>query len=699
MKTFIKGNMKKIITGIVILAAVNIYLAKTDNRESLVSNLPDSLIVVEPNEHLSSENLHINMLLSRYHYNKKTKLNDSISSVIFDRYLKALDFSKSYFIQEDIDKFETERYDYDDFLKEGYLDPAYDIFNVYKIRVEERMAFIKSQLENEFDFSVDETYELKREDKPWPKTTEEANEIWRKRIKNDALVLKLEGTEWDKIKERLTKRYENYRKAIIQYSSEDVFQLFMNSYTEVMDPHTNYLSPSTSDNFKISMSLSLEGIGAQLQTEDEYTKVHEIIPGGPAYKSNLLHRDDKIIGVAQGEDGEMVDVMGWKITDVVQLIRGPKETKVRLQIIPSDGGPNAPVKEITLVRDKVKLEEQAAKKEVLEITNEGKNFKIGVINVPAFYSDFEAMQRGEKDYKSTTRDVRLLLDSLKQENVDGIVIDLRNDGGGSLEEAVKLTGLFIKDGPVVQVRDSQGNIEVQTDPDNTIVYDGPLAVLVNRFSASASEIFSGAIQDYQRGLIIGEQTFGKGTVQNLIDLNRIMPKSNDPAGQLKITIAKYYRINGGSTQHLGVVPDIKFPSAFDPNEYGESSEPSALPWDQIRSTDYALYGELKNLIPQLVSKHEERIKTNNEFDNLQEEIEEYKESKTKTEISLNESVRKKEKEAEEEKRFQRENERRSRLGLKLLQKGEVAERNEKQPDPLLKEGATILSDLILMTIG
>lgn len=691
--------MKKIILIIVLIAAANIYLAKNTESEQIKNELPDSLTVVAPNEHLSSQSLQINMLLSRYHFNKKTRLNDSISSVIFDRYLKALDFSRSYFIKSDVAKFEKDRLNYDDFLKEGFIEPAYEIFNVYRERVDERITFINTILEKEFDFTVDETYQLKRENAEWPSTSDEANEIWRRRIKNDALTLKLEGTEWDKIKDRLTKRYDNYRKAIYQYDAEDVFQLFMNSYTEVMDPHTNYLSPSTSDNFKISMSLSLEGIGAQLQTEDDYTKVHEIIPGGPAYKSNLLHRDDKIIGVAQGDDGEMVDVVGWKITDVVKLIRGPKETVVRLQIIPADGGTNAAIKEIKLVRDKVKLEEQAAKKEIIDVTNDGKPFKIGVINVPAFYSDFEAMARGEKDYKSTTRDVKLLIDSLKNEKVDGIVIDLRNDGGGSLEEAINLTGLFIKDGPVVQVKKSFGEIEVMPDEDKSLYYDGPLAVMVNRFSASASEIFAGAIQDYGRGIIIGEQTFGKGTVQNLIDLNKVMPKSQTPSGQLKITIAKYYRINGGSTQHLGVIPDIKFPSAFDPNEYGESSEPSALPWDQISPAQYDRYNDLSSIIPELLEKHESRIKKSNSFDALYEEIEEYSESRNRQEVSLNESVRKKEKEAEEQKRFERENERRSRLGLKLLQKGEVLENVSDQNDFLLKEGATILTDLILLTIG
>ncbi len=471
----------------------------------------------------------------------------------------------------------------------------------------------------------------------------------------------------------------------------------MNSYTESIDPHTNYLSPISSENFKIDMARSLEGIGAQLQQEDEYTKVSDVIPGGPAFKSNLIHKDDKIVGVAQGEDSAMVDVIGWRLTDVVQLIRGPKGSVVRLQILPAHSGFNAPTKVIKLVRDKVTLEGQSAKQDTLQIFHDGKKYTMGVISIPAFYSDFEAEQKGDKNYKSTTRDVRKLLKELDNEKIDGIVIDLRNNGGGSLQEAISLTGLFIPQGPVVQVRNSDGKVDVGKDPDSSLVYGGPLVVLVNRFSASASEIFTGAIQDYGRGVIVGEQTYGKGTVQNLIDLNRIMHRSNEEMGQLKLTIAKYYRVTGGSTQNLGVIPDVDFPTALDPKEFGESSEPSALPWDQIKTTDFHKFSNLHDIITQLKLKHQARVKDDPEFQYINEDITEYKENHEKKYVSLNYDVRKKEYDESEQKRFERENERRKRQGLKLLKKGETPEVNPKEKDPLLNETAHILADFILLS--
>jgi carboxyl-terminal processing protease len=446
------------------------------------------------------------------------------------------------------------------------------------------------------------------------------------------------------------------------------------------------------------MSLSLEGIGARLQTEDDYTKIVEIIPGGPAAQSKLLNPDDKIIGVAQGDDGEFVDIIGWRITEAVKLIRGPKGTTVRLQIIPAKSDVNARIKEISLVRDKVKIEDQAAKKEVIEIISEDKPLRIGVLQIPSFYIDFEAQRKGDRDYKSTTRDVKKLLEELKSENVDGVIVDLRNNGGGSLSEAIELTGLFIKQGPVVQVKNSDGSVEIGDDPDPQIIYDGPLAVLVNRFSASASEIFSGAIQDYGRGIILGEQTFGKGTVQNLIDLNRLSRQRGE-LGQVKLTIAKYYRINGGSTQHLGVVPDIIFPGYFEADEFGESSQPSALPWDQIEPTEFERYSDLSDLIPMLLEKHKVRMKDDLEYLHLMEEIKEYRDNRDKSFYSLNLAIRQNEKEASEERRFQRENEIRKAKGLKLLEKDELPADDDNENDFLLNESANILADLILQNVG
>lgn len=689
--------MKKIFVLVLLIIAANIFLARTLKYKNFLYDSPDTSITVHPQKFMSNEDEMITTILQRYHY-RKFKLDDSLSNVIFNRYLKSLDNNKSYFYADDIANFDQYRYQLDSDIKDGDLNPPFKIFNVFKDRVNERLNYSERILNKEFDFTKNEEFQLNRENAPWPKDSIEMNDLWRKKVKNDALNLILTGKKWNDIKDILTKRYENLRKSIMQYSDEDVFQLFENSFTESLDPHTNYMSPSTSENFKIDMSRTLTGIGAQLQTEDEYTKVADIIAGGPAFKSKLLHKGDKIVGVAQGKEGEFVDVIGWRITDVVQLIRGPKGSVVRLQIISAGDNSSSPPKEITLVRDEIKLEEQSAKDKILDIKNDNKNYKLGVITVPAFYSDFEAEQRGDKDYKSTTRDVKNLLDGLKKEKVQGIIIDLRNNGGGSLEEAIKLTGLFIKNGPVVQIKSSDGNIRVEDDPDSSIDYSGPLFILVNRFSASASEIFSAAIQDYGRGLIIGEETYGKGTVQNLIDLNRLMPNSGQKLGQIKLTIAKFYRINGESTQHLGVMPDIQFPSAIDPKEFGESSEPSSLPWDQIKSTTFTPFGNIKKYVPELTEKHETRIKAKDpEWNSYMDEVNEYKNAHDKKYISLNETVRKKEYDDQEQRRFERENELRKSLGLKLLKKGELPSSDvDQKSDPELDETGHIMADFISM---
>lgn len=658
----------------------------------------DSTSLLMPQDYFREEEQLVNTVLTRYHF-KKFSLNDSLSSVIFDRYIKSLDYSKLYFLQTDISNFESFRYKVDDYLIDGNLKMAYDIYNTYLDRVNERIDYVSEVLQNEFDYSIDEYFEVRQDSSEWASNVSALNDIWRKRIKYDALNLKLAGKEWNSIVETLKKRYENIRKAIYQTKSEEVFQLYLNAYTESIDPHSNYLLPITSENFKIDMTRALEGIGAQLQTEDEYTKVVEIIAGGPAFKSNLLHRDDRIIGVAQGDNGEMVDVVGWRVNDVVKLIRGPKESVVRLLILQASDGANALPKEIKLVRDKVKLEDQSAKKQILELNNDNVPYRIGVISVPAFYADYEAEQKGDRDFKSTTRDVRKLINELQSEKVDGIVIDLRNNGGGSLNEAIELTGLFIKDGPVVQVKQSTGYIDVGEDPDPRIAYSGPLAVLVNRFSASASEIFSGAIQDYGRGIILGEQTFGKGTVQNLIDLNRMWGKTGNKLGQVKITIAKFYRISGGSTQHLGVVPDIKYPSPIDAHEFGESSEPSALPWDQIIATKFLPFTNIKDLFPLLQNMHELRIKSDLRFQSFIEDVNESKETREKNFISLNESVRKKEKEEQDLKREQRKNALQDSSSVRLINKEEVPQKESNSEDVLLNESAYILSDLILLATG
>ncbi len=681
---------------LILSTLINQGFAITSYQNENKANAIDTLKLLEPKTSFKLEDQLITSILSRYHY-KSFELNDSLSKVIFDRYLDVLDNGKNYFLSSDINLFKKYEYELDNDLINGDVQFYYDVFNVYLKRLNERENFVDSLLNKEFDYTSNEIFEFNRDKAEWAKDQNELNDLWSKRLKNDALTYKLNGKDWAFIQKTLKKRYQNLAQFLNQYNSEDVFQLAMNSFTEAIDPHTNYFSPETSDNFKIDMSLSLEGIGARLQSEDDYTKIVEVIPGGPAAKSKLLEAEDKIVGVAQNEDGEFEDVIGWRINDVVKLIRGPKGTLVRLQIIPAGSDLNTKPKEISLIRDKVKLEDQAAKSNMLEIIEDGRPFKIGVIDIPKFYNDFEGQRSGDGNYKSTTKDVKLILDSLKNKNVDGVIIDLRDDGGGSLQEAIELSGLFIKDGPIVQIKSSDGNIEVSDDPDTTIFYKGPLAVLVNRFSASASEIFAGAIQDYGRGLIIGEQTYGKGTVQNLIDLNRLSPKNSKNLGQVKLTIAKFYRVNGGSTQNLGVIPDIQFPTFMSPSEFGESSEPSALPWDEIKSAKFKRYGDLSKLIPGLNQKHLDRIANEQDFDYLVEDIKTYQDNKKKSYISLNEDIRKKEKDEEEQKKFERENARRKTLGLKLIEKEEVSEIKPDKKDYLLDETAKILSDYILLT--
>ncbi len=658
----------------------------------------DSIKVWTPESYFPAEDRLVATLMQRYHY-KKIKLDDSLSVDIFNRYIKSLDYNKMIFYKSDIENFAKQKYLFDDYIRKGKLDEAYKIFNVFYKRLRDRVKYANKVLDKGFNFNINEYYIFKRDSADWPKDLKEMNDLWRKRLKYDALNLLLTGKKWDATKKILKKRYNNYKKIFYQFSSEDIFQNYLNAFASSIDPHTDYLSPIASQNFNIDMSRSLEGIGARLNTVDEYTTVAEIIVGGPAYKSKLLHRNDKIVGVAQGKDGKMVDVIGWRITDVVQLIRGKKGSIVRLQIIPAENNLEMQTKEIEIVRDKVQLNDISAKEKVLDIKNKKLNYKIGVLSIPAFYNDFEAARRGDPNYKSTTRDVRKLLKKLKKEKVDGLIIDLRNNGGGSLQEAISLTGLFIKKGPVVQVKNSNGIIDVGKDPDPQIVYDGPLAVLTNRFSASASEIFTGAIQDYGRGIVLGETTYGKGTVQNLIDLNRLMPNSSKKLGQVKLTIAKFYRITGGSTQNLGVTPDIEFPSAFNPKKIGESAEPTALPWDKIAPVEFQSYGNVKPYLQKLREEHLARIKKDFEFQNLIASINEFKENRTNIKISLNKKIREKLKKKREEEKFRKENQRRKLAGLKVVKKDEKPSPENKKVDAELHESAHILADYIYLTIG
>ncbi|KXK31963.1 MAG: hypothetical protein UZ12_BCD005000135 [Bacteroidetes bacterium OLB12] len=550
----------------------------------------------------------ISYVLDNNHY-RKIKLNDSLSAAILVRYITELDNSKTYFLASDVKSFDRYKYSIDDLTRNENVTPAFEIYKVYDQRYKERMNYVLTTLVNQnFDYSIDEYYEPNREKATWATSKEELNEIWRKIIKSQALSLKLAGKKPDEITETLKTRYQRFAKTFSQFTSEDVFGIYMNSITEAYDPHTNYMSPKQSDLFKQQMSLSLEGIGAQLQSENDYTKIVRILPGGDAQKSGKVNENDLIIAVAQGKDGEMVDVVGWRLDDVVKLIKGPKGTVVRLMILPAKTGVNGPAQEVVLVRDKIKLEDQAAKKEVINYQLNGRQAKLGVISLPSFYMDYEAYQKGDPNYKSTTRDVKQLVGELKAEGVDGIVMDLRNNGGGSLPEAVDLTGLFIKNGPVVQVKNSSSKIDVLADDDKEIFYSGPLVVLTNRFSASASEIFAGAIQDYQRGVVVGEPTFGKGTVQTVLDLSRFI-NDDEPVGDLKLTFQKFYRVTGSSTQHKGVSPDISLPSAFDAEHFGESASPSALPWDVIRAASFQKTTDVNERVVAALNKsYQDRVR-------------------------------------------------------------------------------------------
>ncbi len=635
-------------------------------------------------------------LFSHYHYGHK-ELNDSLSVALFKFYLESLDPYRSIFLASDVASFEKYRYQFDDNLNAGELAPAFAMYNTFLKRFDERIATVNRVLAQGFDFTVNETFQYERENSPWPKTQQELDEFWRKRLKNEALNLKLSGKTAEEITSLLTKRYAEYQKRIKQNTAEDVVQIFLNAFAEAYDPHSNYLSPIASQNFGIDMSLSLEGIGAQLESDGDYTKVARIIPGGPADLSKQLWPNDKITAVGQGESGEMVDVIGWRLDDVVQLIRGVKGSTVRLEVISSGAGPEAPPKRLTLVRDKIVLRESEAKSDTIELVQEGRRYRIGVIVIPSFYSDLAAQHRGEKDFKSTTRDVRRLLRELKGAQVDGIIVDLRGNSGGALQEAIELTGLFFDEGPVVQVRNSDGSVKVMRDPDRAVEYSGPLGVMVDRRSASASEIFAAAIQDYSRGVILGSTTFGKGTVQNLIELDRYLRNTDARLGELKLTVAKFYRIDGGTTQYRGVVPDIAFPSIWEERGLGESEEENALPWDKIDASPYVNKGEVKKYLPQLLAKSQKRTALNLEFRYLNEDIQAFKQEKARSEISLQESLRKLERDKQEEERFGKTNERRIARGLKPLKKGEKAPENEKAPDALLEEATRVLADFIVLS--
>ena len=638
--------------------------------------------------------------LSQHHY-RRSKLDDSLSSQVLSNYLEDLDFSRSYFLAGDLARFEQYRHTLDDALKRGDLQPAYDIFNTYLRRLAERTQRIQTLLQQEVRFDRDESLEVDRKDAPWARNAAELDEIWRKRLKHEMLTLMLSGKEQADAWELLGKRYDNRLRQALQSTSDDVFQLYMNAVARAFDPHTAYFSPRHTENFNIQMRLSLQGIGAVLRMEEEQVAVVELVAGGPADLSQKIRAGDRIVAVAQGEDGEWVDVVGWRLDDVVERIRGPRGTVVRLKVVPGQIGAAAAEQIVRLVRDTIQLEKQAARSEIRTLPGpdgDGRELRIGIITVPTFYSDFEAARNGVADYRSTTRDVRLLLKELRDE-IDGLVLDLRDNGGGSLQEAVDLTGLFISGGPVVQVRNAGGRIEIEEDGDSGRVYAGPLAVLVNHASASASEIFAGAIQDYGRGLVIGDSTFGKGTVQTLVDLNRFT-RTQEPQGQLKLTFAKFYRISGGSTQHRGVQPDIHVPSSvLDSDEVGESAQRNALPWDEIAAARYRGDPQLAALLPKLRQRHQARTKNDSDYQDFLEDLEFTRRQRDKPTLSLLESQRRAERAYLESWRRERENRYRAAKGLPPLKPGDLIPEGEDSavPDTTLEESARIIADLIVLS--
>ncbi len=651
-------------------------------------------------EKISTEVLNF---LKDYHY-KKQNIDDILSDKVLSRYIEDLDWNRLYFLKSDIDDFQVLRHCLDDAMKQDDLKPVFMIYNRYQRRVIERLQFVIGLLEKEmdhFNFQLDDQLEIDRKDSPWPLNTAELDDLWRKRIINEVINLKLSGKESGKIKELLQKRYASQINRVKQRNNEDVFWTYMNSLTQIFDPHTQYFSPQLSENFDILMKLSLDGIGAVLQGSNEYTKIVRLIPAGPAEKSGLLKPGDRIVGVGQDDDKEIVNVVGWRLDEVVDLIRGPKKTVVRLEVIPVDSVDDNNTKLVKITRDTVKLEEQAAQKKIVTMESRGISYKIGIVDIPTFYIDFNAYMEGKEDYKSTTRDVKRLLEELVQEKVDGVIVDLRDNGGGALEEAKALTGLFIKEGPIVQVRKESGYTATLKDPDKEIAYEGPLVVMINRMSASASEIFAGAVQDYNRGVVVGTQSFGKGTVQSLENLKK---------GQLKITRGKFYRISGESTQNKGVIPDILFPEVYDKEKIGESALPESLSWDTIGKVRYQPLPEISSKLDQLRVLHEKRSNEDPGFLYLSKGIERLKEARTKKFISLNENIRKKELEESERKRFELENMRRTIQGEKLLadvselendEDDELSnvekEDEEKKFDPMMTEAEKILLDYICIT--
>ena len=631
--------------------------------------------------------------LEEEHYSHAI-VDRKMSELVYSRYLEYLDPQRSYLLAADINEFAAYKDQFDDMIRSGNIDPAYLIFARFQQRNRERMQYALTQLKTEPDWTLNESFDFERKDAPWPADEAQMNELWRKRVKNDALSLLLTGKQWPEATDILRKRYERVLKRIDQVTPEDVFENLMNAYARAFDPHSSYFSPRNAEEYKIQMSLNYDGIGASLQVVDDYVTVMNILEGGPAAVAGNLKPNDRITAVAQGHEGALTDVIGWRLDDVVQLIRGKAGTNVRLEILPGGAAPGSPEKTLEFVRNKITLEAQAAHKDVKTVARNGRTYRIGVITVPGFYLDTEAQARGDENYRSTTRDVAKLLRQLKSENVDGLVLDLRGDGGGYLPEATALTGLFIDHGPVVQLRDHLARLEVLSDPESGPLYDGPLVVLVDRLSASASEIFAGAIQDYHRGLIVGQTTFGKGTVQSPVMLDR----SREPVnGQLTVTIGKFYRVTGESTQHRGVEPDIPLASLLDTKEVGESALESSLPWDRIAAVPFKTSAVLTTepTVTTLRAAEDLRAQRDPDYHWLVSDIAAVDTLREQHSVSLNLNVRRDERAREDRERLARENSRRAAKSLPQLKSIEELEKaKDDEPDVLLDQAAQIMTDVV-----
>src|SRR5450830_181906 len=662
------------------------FTTSTQTAQSLELPLLKPLQEQSQAAHLTAE------VLTRYHY-KPVKLDNISSAKIFDNYLKSLDNQRIFFLQADINQFAEARTRLDDAILKEDLTIPFAIFNLYQQRIAERTTYARSLLKKGFSFDKVESYQYTREKSAWAQSQDEINDLWRKRVKSDWLRLKMAGKDDKSIVSILDKRYENSLSSVAKIKNDDVFQSFMNAYTMTVDPHTNYFGIRASEDFDISMKLSLVGIGAVLQDKDEYTTIRELVTGGPAALSTKLKVGDRIVGVGQSENKPTTDVMGWRLDDTVALIRGAENSAVVLDILPAEAGPDGKHKLITLTRKKISLEQQAAKKSIIEVKDGRDTRQIGVITLPVFYQDFGARQKGDKNFKSATRDVSRLLEELKKAKVDSVLVDLRDNGGGSLDEAIELTGLFIDKGPVVQERDIKGSIKVDSDTNTGATWKGPLGILINRGSASASEIFAAAIQDYGRGIIIGEQSFGKGTVQSVVDLDQLVKNDQPKFGEIKMTIAQFFRINGGTTQLRGVMPDISLPSATDSESFGESSFDNALPWSQIKAVDFVPAGDLKTLVPLLTVSHDARINKDKDFQYLMQDIADFNTQRKNNLISLNEAERRKEREVQEARLSSRE--KNSDADIKSNQSTNASRSAALQDDGLQSNERNLDSDLAM----